>query len=45
MIPPCVDGSSPRSDSRMAFSTTLICPLSNGVTMMTRGSGAETLAT
>ena len=32
MTPPCVDGSRPRSESRIAFSMILICALSNGVT-------------
>ena len=45
MIPPCADGSRPSPDSRIAFSTILIWPLSNGVTMMTRGSGALIVAT
>src|SRR5262245_55060264 len=45
MIAPCVDGSSPSPDSRIAFSTIFICPLSNGVTIRTRGSGAFTVAT
>jgi hypothetical protein len=45
MIPPWCAGSSPSSDSRIAFSMTLAIPLSKGVTRRMRGSGAETEAT
>src|SRR5687767_9522031 len=45
IIAPCVTGSSPSSASRIAFSITLICDLSNGVTVSRRGSGAARLAT
>ena len=44
MIAPWIAGSSPRLDSRIAFSIAFACPLSYGVTTSSRGSGAETLA-
>jgi hypothetical protein len=44
MILPSFDGLTPRSDSRIAFSTSRIEPLSNGVTTSIRGSGTEMVA-
>ena len=38
-------GLTPRSESRMAFSTAAACDLSNGVTASVRGSGTPIEAT
>src|SRR5688500_844614 len=44
-IVPSLDGFSPRSDSRIAFSMSLMTERSHGVIVSIRGSGAETVPT